>query len=223
MFDLDMRYLAASGRWIEDFKLRQPDILGKSHYEIFPEIPERWKEIHRRALQGEFFSAHEDRFDRQDGSVQWLRWEIRPWYAANEVIGGIIIQTEDITARKSAEDELENQREIFRNLANISTDYFWELDDQFRFRAISPSISVRSGLNYQSYIGKARWELPFIGISEERWDAHRAALRDHRSFRDLEGGLANKQGEIRWFLMSGDPIFTPGGKFAGYRGVTQDI
>ena len=223
ILDLDMRYLAASRRWIEDYKLKHSDILGKSHYEIFPDIPERWKEAHRRALCGEILTAPEDRFDREDASVLWLRWEVRPWFAAKGQIGGIMILTEDISSRKAVEAALENEREIFRNLANISSDYFWELDENFRFRAISPSIAVRSGLDYQSYIGKARWELPFIGISEEQWKDHREALRAHRPFRGLEGGVQNVHGEMRWFLMGGDPIVSPDGRFMGYRGVTQDI
>ncbi len=223
ILDRDLRYLEATRRWLEDYKLVRSDILGKSHYEIFPEIPARWKAIHGRALAGEILSAQEERFERADGSVQWLRWQVRPWYAAPERIGGIIILTEDISARKEAEIALANEREIFRNLADISSDYFWELDEQFRFREISASIAVRSKVDYQSYIGRARWELPFLGISEEQWQAHRDTLKAHQPFRDLEGGLSNLDGEIRWFLMSGDPIFLSDGTFAGYRGVTQDI
>ncbi len=223
ILDRDMRYVEATRRWLEDYKLIRQDILGKSHYEIFPEIPARWKEIHRRALEGETLSAQEERFDRANGSVQWLQWQVRPWYTAAERIGGIIILTEDVSRRKEAELALANEREIFRTLANIATDYFWELDERFRFRAISPNIAVRSKVEYQNYIGKTRWELPFLGISEEQWQAHRATLKSHRPFRDLEGGLSNTDGEIRWFLMSGDPIFSRDGAFAGYRGVTQDI
>ena len=54
MFDCDMHYLAASRRWVEDYGLEGLDILGHSHYEILSEIPESWRQVHRRALQGEW-------------------------------------------------------------------------------------------------------------------------------------------------------------------------
>ncbi|HKJ82312.1 MAG TPA: PAS domain S-box protein, partial [Ignavibacteriaceae bacterium] len=43
MFDRDMHYIAASHRYITDYRLHDENIIGHSHYEIFPEIPERWK------------------------------------------------------------------------------------------------------------------------------------------------------------------------------------
>ena len=221
--DSDMHYLAFSRRWLEDYRLDGREILGKSHYEIFPEIPGHWRDVHRRALNGEAAANHEERFVRQDGTVQWLSWLVRAWHDTDGRIGGIVIQSEDISARKEAELALKSEREVFMQLAAISSDYFWELDPQFRYRSISPTIAPRSGLDYLSYLGKTRWELPFIGISEQQWVAHRSALTAHQPFRNLEGGLVNVHGELRHFLMSGDPTFSPDGKFTGYRGVTQDI
>jgi len=108
MFDRDMVYLAASRRWISDYGLTGREVRGVSHYEIFPEIPQRWRLAHQRGLAGEVISASEDRFERLDGSQQWLRWEIRPWHAADDQVGGIVIFTEDISERKH--DELERKR-----------------------------------------------------------------------------------------------------------------
>ncbi len=113
MFDRDMRYIAVSRRWCDDFSLRGSDILGRSHYEIFPDIPPRWLSIHRRALGGETIKSDEDRFERSDGSVQFLRWEVRPWLTGTGALGGIIIFTEDITARKRSEARLQLAASVF--------------------------------------------------------------------------------------------------------------
>jgi len=103
MFDHEMRYIVASRRWIADYHLGDEDIVGRSHYEIFPELSETLKAIHRRGLAGEVVSSNDDKFVREDGSVQWLAWEVRPWYTTGNVVGGIIIFSEDITVRKKAE------------------------------------------------------------------------------------------------------------------------
>ena len=105
MFDRDMRYLAVSRRWLSDYDLiDRGNILGKSHYEVFPEIPHRWREVHRRGLAGEIVRAEEDPFQRADGTCQWLRWEVRPWHTASGEVGGIILSSEEVTARKQAEE-----------------------------------------------------------------------------------------------------------------------
>ena len=106
MFDRDMRYLYASNHWLADYALGDRDLRGRSHYEIFPEIPEEWKAAHRRGLAGEVLRSDGDRFERPDGSVQWVRWEIRPWHDPHGRIGGIVIFSEDITANKEAEESL---------------------------------------------------------------------------------------------------------------------
>ena len=107
MFDCNMRYLVASRRWREDYGLGDQPIIGRSHYEVFPEIGDAWKAVHLHGLTGEVVQAMEDRFERADGTVQWLRWEVQPWCAADGKVGGIVIFTEDITERKQTEAERE--------------------------------------------------------------------------------------------------------------------
>lgn len=106
MFDRDMRYISFSHRWRTDYGLGEQELAGRSHYEVFPDLPERWKEIHRRCLAGAIEKRDEDQFLRTDGSVEWVRWEVHPWRTGQGNIGGIIIFSEVITERKQAEAEL---------------------------------------------------------------------------------------------------------------------
>jgi hypothetical protein len=106
MFDREMHYLSVSRRWLSDYHLGDRDLLGVSHYEVFPEIPKVWKEAYLRGLTGEVLQAEAERFERTDGSLQWVRWEIRPWYNAAGKVGGIMIFSEDITERKEVEETL---------------------------------------------------------------------------------------------------------------------
>ncbi len=106
MFDSNMKYIVASRRYLADYELGAQDLVGRSHYEVFPEISEQWKEIHRRCLAGAIERSEEDLFPRTDGRLDWVRWEIRPWYETNNEIGGVILFSEVITERKRAEEEI---------------------------------------------------------------------------------------------------------------------
>ncbi len=79
MFDREMRYVAVSRKWLEIHDLDGRELIGHSHYEIFPKLPESFKELHGVALSGEVVQLGEVALLRADGSVQWLRREIRPW------------------------------------------------------------------------------------------------------------------------------------------------
>jgi PAS domain S-box-containing protein len=143
MLDRNMRYLQVSERWCADFSLDSSQILGRSHYEIFPDIPDRWEQVHRRALAGETLRAEEDRWDREGGTT-WLRWEIRPWQNVDGLPGGILIFSEDITRRKQmAEALLEIPRRLIEAQDQERTRIGRELHDDIGQRLAMIAIELQ--------------------------------------------------------------------------------
>jgi len=112
MFDRQMQYVAVSQRWVDEYHLGTIEsILHRSHYDIFPDLPERWKVIHQRALAGGIEKCDEDLFIREDGQKQWISWEVHPWYDFTGNIGGIIIFSIDVTDHKVAGEILKSANE----------------------------------------------------------------------------------------------------------------
>ena len=119
MFDVDMRYLIVNDGWYKDYELIGENIIGKSHYEVFPMIKNMpyWVECHRKALNGETLKKKSDSFYYQD-KTQYLNWELRPWYNPDDSIGGVIMFTENITKEILAEKRLKESEMRFANIFN---------------------------------------------------------------------------------------------------------
>jgi diguanylate cyclase (GGDEF)-like protein/PAS domain S-box-containing protein len=132
MFDEEMKYLAYSRRYLTDFELGNQNLIGRSHYDVFPEAPDHWKIIHQRCLAGAIETCDEDSFLRTDGKKEWTRWEIRPWYKSKVKIGGIIFFCEVITEKKEIEIEKKQTFDLLRGVINASQDYIFVKDKNLR-------------------------------------------------------------------------------------------
>jgi len=104
--DRSLNYVYVSKQYLLDYKISEDNVIGRHHYEVFPDLPQKWRDVHQRVLAGEVLSAEDDPYVRADGSVDWTRWECRPWYEADGSIGGIIVYTEVITRQKQVEEAL---------------------------------------------------------------------------------------------------------------------
>ena len=92
--DRDLNYLYVSEEYLKAYGVDSTHIIGRHHYEVFPDLPQKWRDVHQRCLRGEVVSAENDPFDRADGRRLWTRWECRPWFEDDGSIGGIIVNTE---------------------------------------------------------------------------------------------------------------------------------
>ncbi len=140
-----------------------------------------------------------------------------------QAAGVIGIQIGQFLQRKQAEEALRESEERFRSLSGLSSDRFWEQDDQYRFTSLTGVGSQVYQQTAQLIVGKKRWELNYVNMTAEDWAAHIATLEARRPFRDLELCRLDENGNKVWVSVSGEPVFDPSGTFRGYRGIGKDI
>jgi PAS domain S-box-containing protein len=198
MFDRDMRYLQVSDRWCADYSVQSSQILGRSHYELFPDVPHRWKEMHRRGLAGETLRCDEDRWDRADGT-KWVRWEIRPWWNLDGAPGGILIFAEDISQRRQMQEALSDvTRKLVEAQEKERARIARELHDDISQRLGLVSMGVDQLLAKPSEIEHRALELR-RQIDEISADVHTLAADLHPQKLEYLGAVAGLRSWIREF------------------------
>jgi PAS domain S-box-containing protein len=116
MFDTKMRYLAVSPSFLSilEFSGSPKEVIGRSHYETFPDMPLHWREFHTRVLAGEELAQAETPLPRRDGRTDWVRWSMKPWRTADGRIGGALLASELITDQVEGRQALADSEARFR-------------------------------------------------------------------------------------------------------------
>ena len=159
MFDREMNYLAASAQWLRDFGRGHDDLVGLNHYRVHPDLPEEWRRIHRRCLQGETVSHEPDeRWVRADGVEEWLHWAVVvPWHGAKGGVGGIVITAEDVTAVRleaSTRRALDVSQAMYAGLVAVSVDAILSVDETQRIKTFNTGAERIFGWKASEILGQ---------------------------------------------------------------------
>lgn len=132
MFDRDMRYIEASDRWVRGVGLPREALIGARMYDLHPEYPQRWREVHARCLAGATERAEADCWARADGAEMWLMWEARPWRDAKGRIGGLIIVSRNITEQVRAQETLKAAKRQALEASNAKSAFLAAMSHEIR-------------------------------------------------------------------------------------------
>lgn len=154
IFDTEMTYLATSEKWLRDYNLLEESIIGKTHYEIFPSTPQRWKDIQQYCLNGASEKSDEDLLVHPDGTTNCLKWEIHPWYNSLNEIGGIIIMTDVINDKTVSNNKTFETEETENTLFELLYEPVCILDTNFKIVDCNHLFCELIGFNTVELIGQ---------------------------------------------------------------------
>jgi len=192
---------------------------------VYPLIAEEHRDIYRELVRAVAAGAERSLEFEVLGLKGTRRWlETRSVPLRDEASGATLVLslTRDITRRKQAEAQIRESEARFRALTELSSDWYWEQDADFRFSRLEgrhPQTIDRDLA--QRLMGQTRWS---GGLEcEGGWRAHRAALERREPFYNVLMWRRGRHGGLRYVRVSGEPVLDADGRFRGYRGVGREV
>jgi diguanylate cyclase (GGDEF)-like protein/PAS domain S-box-containing protein len=194
-------------------------------FELYPDDQALAKKHH--AMDQELFGrpgsqSYEAAIIAADGKVHHTIYNKATFNKPDGSVAGLIGTITDVSGLKEAEAALRKSEARFRNLTELSSDWYWEQDAEFRFTEISSNVR-NIGLGADENLGKTRWGMKGVRMTEEERQAHKDTLMARQPFENFVYQVADAGGTLHTASISGRPIFDEEGRFTGYRGTGTDI
>ncbi|NQV98375.1 MAG: PAS domain S-box protein [Rhodospirillales bacterium] len=222
--DLDGHNLVVNKTFCDWYKATPDAFIGKTmHAYLPPDICAKIEEQEREVRETLQVVRAERTISYNDGVTRDILVQIFPIFMADgsyDALGTIVT---DISELKQASQRLSNNEKQLKDFFAVSTDWFWEMDENLRLVWVSDNFQLLTGESPDPYYGQSRKE--FSGLEHDRvaWEGHLSDLRSHRAFRDFEYPRRSEDQATKWIRASGVPLFDLKGGFTGYRGKATDI
>jgi PAS domain S-box-containing protein len=216
MFDSAMCYLAVSRRFLMDSGLANQapaGLIGRCHYDVFPSLAERWRPIHQRVLAGERLSAEDESFPRPDGTVDRVRWEMVPWRQADGTVGGALWFSENITARKLAEEALRDSESRLRLVQQVGGIAYSDRTRGTPAAMVSEEFARLYGLPAgQTSLSTAEWLALVHPDDHDRMVAELKSLDASWTTLATEFRIRRTDGSVRWVAIRAEAFIGSDGR-----------
>lgn len=166
----------------------------------------------------------EKRYLRKEGTPVWFSLSVSGNRSPDGTYLNEISIMEDISARKLTEYALKESEARFRSLTELSSDWYWETDAEYRFVRFEGRDKEFINKLRQDYLGKRGWETEVeVSADESESDIMQELMDERKSFRDIVGKRRLPNETVRYSSVSGEPLYDEHGRFTGYRGLSRDI
>ena len=219
--DKDYKYVYVSQRYLEEYNLVGKNVVGLHHYDVIPNIPEKWREVHKKALMGIVSSADEDIYYKSDGTIEWTQWECRPWYNAENEVGGFVVYTEKITERKKNEKAIKESEERIKSILRVAPVGIAIIKSR-KIIEINEAISEITGYSKNELIGK---NARLVYFSDEDFEIVGKKIYseiEEKGLGSLETAWITKSGNAIDVLLTGT-LVVPNSVDEGVIFIVQDI
>jgi len=120
--------------------------------------------------------------------------------------------------------ELRESEARYRSLTELASDWYWEQDESGSFTRVSGPVMEMLGIQVDTLEGTSEAEAAHdSGWNEEERATLRAAIEARQPFLDFSFSRINADGSQQQFRVSGEPMFTVGCRFIGYRGIGVEV
>ncbi|NLN45028.1 MAG: PAS domain S-box protein [Clostridiaceae bacterium] len=219
--DREMCYLYVSRSYLTSYRVREEDVIGKNHYDVFPDLPEKWHDAHRRAMAGEVVYGEHDPYEREDGTVDWTDWECRPWYEPDGRIGGIIVYTEVINDRRRTEMQAGESLARLQALLDNSPSQIMLFDAQGRYVEVSAAVAASLGRSASSIVGKSVTDMFDQKTAETFMRTLRQMQIDKKPVDKID--ILKVAGEVRYYETKLFPVVDPDGGVELFGSIVHDV
>lgn len=199
----------------------EADFLAHSieHF-IHPDDLQSVAEHQRQLWRGDTLSHHENRWRCLDGSYKWIAWTLVPFVEER-----LIYATgRDITQRKQAQTDLQNQQAFLTQVVNTIPSSVFVKDADGKFVLANEAAAAFYNITAEQIVGKSDADfLDNTRFTDALLAVNRQVMDSGETFVDPDQFFWSPDGKKRWFHTTVKPFIQDNGVVRGIIGHCIDI
>lgn len=172
----------------------------------------------------EVVEGFESQFYRKDGSALWGSLNVR---TVKDSAGNVLFYEgtlEDITARKTAEEDLKKSEEKYRNIFENALEGIFQITPEGRYLSVNPALARIHGFNSPDEMIHSVTDIAHQLYVDPSRRAELKRLTEEKGFvKDFEIMMRRKDLSLQWVSVNSHAVRDNNGNILYYEGTLQDI